>query len=128
MYNTEVKTITKSLPLLRWNTCKSLIFSYSAYFSRIFRKNKDNVAFFGLLSSDTSKRKIEAFKAYLTVGSNAAPRLSLNFGDDNVTTGINTITNGEQKADIIYDLSGRRVMNIQRAGIYIVNGQKRLIK
>lgn len=94
----------------------------------IFTKNKDNVAFFGLLSSDTSKRKIEAFKAYLTVGSNAAPRLSLNFGDDNVTTGINTITNGEQKADIIYDLSGRRVMNVQRAGIYIVNGQKRLIK
>ena len=89
---------------------------------------KDKVAFFGLLSSETSKRKINAFKAYLTVVSNAAPRLSLNFGDDNVTTGINTITNGEQKADIIYDLSGRRVMNVQRAGIYIVNGQKRLIK
>lgn len=89
---------------------------------------KDNVAFFGLLSSETSMRRINAFKAYLTVGSNAAPRLSLNFGDDNVTTGINTITNGEQKADIIYDLSGRRVMNVQRAGIYIVNGQKRLIK
>lgn len=94
----------------------------------IFTKNKDNVAFFGLLSSDTSKRSIKAFKAYLTVESNAAPRLSLNFGDDNVTTGINTITNGEQKADIIYDLSGRRVMNVQRAGVYIVNGQKRLIK
>lgn len=89
---------------------------------------KDKVAFFGLLSSETSKRKINAFKAYLTVVSNAAPRLSLNFGDDNVTTGINTITNGEQKADIIYDLSGRRVMNVQRAGIYIVNGQKHLIK
>lgn len=87
---------------------------------------KDNIAFFGLLSS--SNRSIKAFKAYLTVESNAAPRLSLNFGDDNVTTGINTITNGEQKADIIYDLSGRRVMNVQRAGIYIVNGQKRLIK
>lgn len=87
---------------------------------------KDNIAFFGLLSS--SNRSIKAFKAYLTVGSNAAPRLSLNFGDDNVTTGINTITNGEQKADIIYDLSGRRVMKVQRAGIYIVNGQKRLIK
>lgn len=91
-------------------------------------KDNDNVAFFGLLSSDTNLRKIKAFKAYLTVVSNVAPRLSLNFGDDNVTTGINTITNGEQKADIIYDLSGRRVMNVQRAGIYIVNGQKRLIK
>lgn len=87
---------------------------------------KNNVAFFGLLSS--SNRSIKAFKAYLTVESNAAPRLSLNFGDDNVTTGINTITNGEQKADIIYDLSGRRVTNVQRAGVYIVNGQKRLIK
>lgn len=87
---------------------------------------KNNVAFFGLLSS--SMRSIKAFKAYLTVGSNAAPRLSLNFGDDNVTTGINTITNGKQKADIIYDLSGRRIMNVQRAGVYIVNGQKRLIK
>lgn len=94
----------------------------------IFTANKDNVAFFGLLSNNPNMRSIKAFKAYLTVGSNAAPRLSLNFGDDNVTTGINTITNGEQKADIIYDLSGRRVMNIQRAGIYIVNGQKRLIK
>lgn len=89
---------------------------------------KDNVAFFGLLSNNPNMRRIKAFKAYLTVESNAAPRLSLNFGDDNVTTGINTITNGEQKADIIYDLSGRRVMNVQRAGIYIVNGQKRLIK
>lgn len=89
---------------------------------------KDNVAFFGLLSNTPNMRSIKAFKAYLTVGSNAAPRLSLNFGDDNVTTGINTITNGEQKADIIYDLSGRRVMNVQRAGVYIVNGQKRLIK
>lgn len=87
---------------------------------------KNNVAFFGLLSS--SMRSIKAFKAYLTVESNAAPRLSLNFGDDNVTTGINTITNGEQKADIIYDLSGRRIMNVQRAGVYIVNGQKHLIK
>lgn len=89
---------------------------------------KDNVAFFGLLSNNPNMRSIKAFKAYLTVGNNAAPRLSLNFGDDNVTTGINTITNGEQKADIIYDLSGRRVTNVQRAGIYIVNGQKRLIK
>lgn len=89
---------------------------------------KDNVAFFGLLSNNPSMRRINAFKAYLIVGSNAAPRLSLNFGDDNVTTGINTITNGEQKADIIYDLSGRRVTNVQRAGVYIVNGQKRLIK
>lgn len=89
---------------------------------------KDNVAFFGLLSSDESKRNINAFKAYLTVTSCAAPRLNLRLGDDNVTTDINTIANSESKTNVIYDLSGRRVMNVQRAGVYIVNGQKRLIK
>ena len=52
MYNTEVKTITKSLPLLRWNTCKSLIFSYSAYFSRIFEKNTCQNSMVNVLDKD----------------------------------------------------------------------------
>lgn len=39
MYNEEVGTIAKSLPLLRRNTHKSLILSYSEDFGRIFRKN-----------------------------------------------------------------------------------------
>ena len=38
-YNVEVKTIAKSLPLLRKDTHKSLILSYSEDFSRILRKN-----------------------------------------------------------------------------------------
>ena len=39
MYNTEVRTITKSLPPLRWDAHNSLILSYSTDFGRIFRKN-----------------------------------------------------------------------------------------
>ena len=39
MHIAEVVTIAKSLPLLRLNTYKSLILSYSADYRRIFHKN-----------------------------------------------------------------------------------------
>lgn len=39
MHIAEVVTIAKSLPLLRLNTYKSLILSYSADYRRIFLKN-----------------------------------------------------------------------------------------
>lgn len=41
MHIAEVVTIAKSLPLLRLNTYKSLILSYSADYRRIFRKYPD---------------------------------------------------------------------------------------
>lgn len=44
MHIAEVVTIAKSLPLLRLNTYKSLILSYSADYRRIFRKNTASVA------------------------------------------------------------------------------------
>lgn len=44
MHIAEVVTIAKSLPLLRLNTYKSLILSYSADYRRIFRKNKEGKA------------------------------------------------------------------------------------
>lgn len=43
MHIAEVVTIAKSLPLLRLNTYKSLILSYSADYRRIFRKNIHNI-------------------------------------------------------------------------------------
>ena len=46
MHIAEVVTIAKSLPLLRLNTYKSLILSYSADYRRIFRKNAIFALFF----------------------------------------------------------------------------------
>lgn len=43
MHIAEVVTIAKSLPLLRLNTYKSLILSYSADYRRIFRKKDYSV-------------------------------------------------------------------------------------
>ena len=45
------------------------------------------------------------------------------------TTGIESIAIDEEKADnVIYDLSGRRVLNPEQKGIYIANGKKVLVK
>ena len=43
MHIAEVVTIAKSLPLLRLNTYKSLILSYSADYRRILEKKKAKV-------------------------------------------------------------------------------------
>ena len=47
MHIAEVVTIAKSLPLLRLNTYKSLILSYSADYRRIFSKKANFAQFEG---------------------------------------------------------------------------------
>lgn len=47
MHIAEVVTIAKSLPLLRLNTYKSLILSYSADYRRIFVKKQVFLHFLG---------------------------------------------------------------------------------
>lgn len=67
-----------------------------------------------------------AFKAYLpkTVQANA---LRFNFGGN--TTAIESVLNNGVDANApIYDLSGRRVNNAVKGGIYIKNGKKFIVK
>ena len=49
------------------------------------------------------------------------------FDGSKITTGINNIET-ENAAKTIYDLTGRKIENITKAGIYIVNGKKVLVK
>ena len=49
------------------------------------------------------------------------------FGNEADVTSINDIT-VENNANVIYDITGRRVNEITEAGIYIVNGKKVLVK
>ena len=47
--------------------------------------------------------------------------------DDNTTTGVNSIDNGQLTIDNVYNLNGQRVNNAKK-GLYIVNGKKVVIK
>ena len=44
--------------------------------------------------------------------------------DNDAVTGIDEVTTDSDKPSVIYDLMGRRVQNMSRPGIYIVNGKK----
>ena len=45
-----------------------------------------------------------------------------------VETGINEVKGGNAKVKVIYDLCGRRIDNITKPGIYIVDGKKVSVK
>ena len=85
--------------------------------------NGSNGVGFYLVENESA---ITAGKAYLISGSGA--RQFIGFGDDNETTGIQTVANSQQSAaNSYYDLQGRRVAQPTK-GLYIVNGKKVIIK
>lgn len=75
-----------------------------------------------------------AHKAYLAIEGESLLSQSRGFSladlTHGVTTGINTTVNPATQSTIIYDLNGRRVNSLSGAakGVYIVNGQKVLVK
>lgn len=91
----------------------------------ILTKQDNQVAFY--LCSPTS-RTIGMNKSYLVLPTTAAAsKFSLNFG---TVTGINnlpTVDEAESNAPV-YDLTGRRVSNLQKGGLYIKGGKKFIVK
>ena len=75
---------------------------------------------------DNTSFKNNANKAYLPVASGAAMSASLRF-DFGGTTGIEEVEIRNEKEEI-YDLTGRRVNEITKAGVYIIGGRKILVK
>ena len=68
-------------------------------------------------------------KAYLDFSGSPVRAFTLNFGDDDVTTGISNIeADGNAEKAPVYDLSGRRIAEPSGRGIYIKNGKKYFVK
>ena len=78
---------------------------------------------------DETSFKNNANKAYLPTTAVAGASLSANlrFDFDGITTAIEEVET-EAAETIIYDLTGRRVNEITKAGVYIINGHKVLVK
>lgn len=75
-----------------------------------------------------------AHKAYLALDSETLPSQSRGFSladlAHGVTTGINTTVKSATQSNFIYDLNGRSINSLNGAakGVYIMNGQKVLVK
>lgn len=85
----------------------------------ILAKDGDAVKFCKLSATSNT---VNANKAYFTLTAAAANALNFDFGG--VTTGIENAVADKANNAPIYDLSGRRVMNAVKGGIYIQNGKK----
>ena len=89
----------------------------------------DGIGFYKAVNGDNENEFYNnAFKAYLEIEntSNASLSTSLRF-DFGGTTGIEEVEIRNEKEEI-YDLTGRRVNEITKAGVYIINGKKVLVK
>lgn len=90
-------------------------------------KSTEGTLCFRLMNTEGTQT-IGAHKAYIKLDNAIeAASLQINFGGD--VTGINNaaVNGANTKANVYYDLSGRRVMRPQH-GLYIVNGKKVIIK
>lgn len=85
----------------------------------ILAKDGEAVKFCKLSATSNT---VNANKAYFTLTVVAANALNFDFGG--VTTGIENAVADKANNAPIYDLSGRRVMNAVKGGIYIQNGKK----
>ena len=79
------------------------------------------VGFYRLATGST----LERGKGYLTVTGTGARMLALSFGDD--ATGIDSVTRDALDGKAVFDLQGRRVLNVTK-GVYVVNGKKIVLK
>lgn len=98
----------------------------------VFADNKADYLIFGIASEKagfytSAGTQISANKAYLPASLVAAAQtVKMNFGGE--ATGIEAIEKADNAKAPIYDLSGRRVVNTAKGGIYIQNGRKFIVK
>lgn len=91
---------------------------------RVFGKNSSNVV--GFFTPSDNLDKVKANRGFFTVSNGGA--LRLNF-EDSVVSGIDAIAANQALHNApIFDLSGRRVMNTVKGGLYIQNGRKFIVK
>lgn len=81
------------------------------------------------LGITSEKGKVTAFRCYLKpTDMSQAPQRLFVIHDDAATTGITTLPIDVTTSAPIYDLSGRRMQQPLKPGLYIVNGQKVMVK
>lgn len=98
------------------------------YYALSLDKNGENVGFYWMNSTGAPfiTKPYKAFLRALKSRVNPSKKNALVFDDESIVTGVYEVPTDkrELKSDVIYDLSGRRVMNTNAKGLYIINGKK----
>ena len=92
--------------------------------TKYFVLGKDANGVLGLRTPSSSVAKIPANRAYLAPTGGSVNALRFDLGE---TTAIENVVTEKENAPI-YDLTGRRVLNTVKGGVYIQNGKKFIVK
>jgi len=91
--------------------------------SYVLQKQGENVGFFQV-DTQEAQPNVPANRAYLTVSSGSGVKaFFLGDTEDAIKGVFDGVAAGE-----IYDLAGRKVQNMQKGNVYIVNGKKVIVK
>ena len=125
-YTTSAATEVENL--LKGTTVNTNIAEEAYVLGYVGEEGNKEVGFYTatLNQAENTAFKNNAFKAYLPKNQGASLVLRFNFGG---TTAIESVLNNGVDANApIYDLSGRRVNNAVKGGIYIQTGKKFIVK
>lgn len=90
------------------------------------RKNQQNFASISILRGAKGTVKNGVLELDMTI-KYGETLIYTKFASKNTTTGIQTVQTEDEKQDVIYDITGKRVKQACK-GIHIVNGKKVLVK
>ena len=79
------------------------------------------------IAKGTDQASIKGFRAYFDLPDGANARLTF-FNEDGTTTSIMSTELDKQDAETIYNLQGQKVTKTSKAGLYIKNGKKVIVK
>lgn len=97
----------------------------------ILASGNSGVGFYKTDKNASTKSKTKAFHAYLTIpssSSSAARFFSIGIGDDGTTMIKGVEMEGNDMGKGIYNINGMRMQKPTKAGMYIINGKKVIIK
>lgn len=139
------KRISFSQPLSENPTAKTLkVFNFDGHSGVLYKNNTLNVTWGGTYvpteateglnsfningSFGQHTGTLNAYRAYVMQTSTAASRvrgIQLNLaGDEGEVTSVFQLLREPAATECIYDMQGRRVLNTQQGGLYIINGKK----
>ena len=110
-------------------TAEGTTFDFVGVYTQTTNQDGDYIVQGGEFRKASTSNYVRPFRAYLKLKSGQTAR-SLNFvvGDGSISTGIDAAEINGLEIEGAYNLSGQKVTNLNRKGLYIINGKKVMVK
>ncbi|MBO7140563.1 MAG: carboxypeptidase regulatory-like domain-containing protein [Prevotella sp.] len=121
---------TKNISSTLWPT-EGATFDFVGVYTTTDANAGDYFVAGGTFKKATSNNTVKPFRAYLKLKNqnpNAARSVTFVIGDQTTTEIEGLEIEGQRTVEGVYNLQGQKVQNMNRKGLYIINGKKVMVK